>query len=539
MPQTLIQHIEDIARSQHFESILEETADLKDYAIDHNFLDVVVLGQFKAGKSSMINDLLGKEILPVGVLPVTAIITRIFFGNEEKATITFLDGQKVEKPLSDLKDYVTEKRNPENKKQVALVDITLPTLKAFKKLRFIDTPGLGSAFEHNTTVTEKWFNKIAVAFVVISATQPLSKKDIEVITTAAEQSPEVFLVLSKTDLIDTVDQAEVMEFIQNKTREKLNRNFQIFPYSTVNGHGNFRDNIRKNILESLVLNHGKTRQSIYSHKINHLSALTQSYLKIRLQLAGKEENERQNLKNKILDEQLQLQFVQKELNYIAKHYTEETRSKLEKIFLEEKQQTLTHQLQSRLEKDYNQWTGNLYQVARNYEAWLKTNMKKALQEMERNNRPAFQQMLYEAQIHFNHYTTHFRERLNQRIEQVLHVSLPPEEFKVRITPLEKPDISTSWAFESHIDMLWFLVPMRLLRSSFLKSFQRQLPRETEKNLRRLVSILTSNINTAIEQSHGEALNYIRGRLSSIEHLLAQQSSNVKELQRMIVTLEKF
>ncbi len=539
MPQELIQHIEDIAQSQHFESILEETADLKDYAIDHDFLDVVVLGQFKAGKSSLINNLLEKEILPVGVLPVTAIITRIFFGDKEKATITFLDGQKVEKPLSDLKDYVTEKRNPENKKQVALVDISLPSLKAFNKLRFIDTPGLGSAFEHNTTVTEKWFNKIAVAFVVISATQPLSKKDLEVITAAAEQSPEIYLLLSKTDLIDTADQTEVMEFIQNKTREKLTRDFKIFPYSTVNGQGKFRANIRKNILEPLVLNHGKTRHSIYNHKVNHLSALTQSYLKIRLQLAGKEENERTALKNKILDEQLQLQFVQKELNYITKHYAEETRSKLEKIFLEEKQQMLTHLLQNRLEKNYSQWNGNLYQVARNYETWLKTNMKKELQEIERNNRPAFQQMLHEAQIHFNHYTSHFRERLNQRIEQVLHISLPAEEFKVRITPLEKPDISTSWAFESHIDMLWFLVPMRLLRNSFLKSFQRQLPRETEKNLRRLVSILTSNINTAIEQSHTEALNYIRRRLSSIEQLLAQQSSNVKELQRMIDMLEKF
>jgi len=539
MPQELIQHIEDIARSQHFESILEETTDLKDYEIDHDFLDVVVLGQFKAGKSSLINDLLEKEILPVGVLPVTAIITRIFFGDEEKATITFLNGQKVEKPLGDLQNYVTEKRNPENKKQVALVDITLPSLKTFKKLRFIDTPGLGSAFEHNTTVTEKWFNKIAVAFVVISATQPLSKKDLEVITTAAEQSPEVFLVLSKTDLINTVDQAEVMEFIQNKTREKLTRNFKIFPYSTVNSHGKFRASIRKNILESLALNHEKTKYSIYNHKVNHLSALTQSYLKIRLQMAGKEENERQALKNKILDEQLQLQFVQKELHYIAKHYAKETRSKLEKIFLGKNQQALTHLLQNRLEKNYNQWNGNLYQVARNYETWLKTNMKKELQEIERNNRPTFQQMLHEAQVHFNHYTSHFRERLNQRIEQVLHVSLPAEEFNVMITPLEKPDINTSWAFESHIDMLWFLVPMRLLRNSFLKSFQRQLPRETEKNLRRLVSILTSNINTAIEQSYSEALNYIQGRLNSIEQLLAQQSSNVKELQRMIVMLENF
>lgn len=539
MKQTLIQHIENIAKRQHFQTILKDIADLQVFADDDQFLDVVVLGQFKAGKSSLINDLLGKAILPVGVLPVTAVITRIFYGKKENITLTLLDGSQIEIGLKDLPDYVTEKLNPENKKQVYLVDISLPALKTFNNLRFIDTPGLGSAFKHNTTVTENWFNKIGVAFVVISAAQPLSENDLEVIATAAEQSPEVHLVLSKIDLLSKTELEEVAAFLSRETREKLNRTFQVFPYSILNGHEQFKTSIRKNALLPLAGNHGGTRQSIYNHKLKHLVALTKSYLEIRLQMAGKKEDERQILKNKILDEQMQLQFVQKELAYIAQHYEDETRKKLEQIFLKEHYNTLLKKLQDSLKKNYEDWNGNLYAVARNYETWLKQDMKNELQKLERETRPLSEQMLAGAQQHFNHYTSHFRERLNQRIEQVLQVSLPAEEFSVSIDPLKKPDISTSWAFESHIDMLWFLIPMRLLRKTFLKSFLRQLPHETEKNLRRLVSILTKNINKAIEQSHAEALEYIQSRLESIEHLLARQTSDVDELTGFLAELEAF
>jgi hypothetical protein len=254
-------------------------------------------------------------------------------------------------------------------------------------------------------------------------------------------------------------------------------------------------------------------------------------------MAGKKEEERQALKNKILDEQLQLSFVKKELAYISKHYEEQTRTKLEKVFLDEQYPVLLQNLTGRLKQQYAGWKGNLYAIARQYEKWLKDNMKTYLEDFEQQRRPFIENLLSEAQQHFNHYTSHFRERLNQRIEDVLQVSLPAETFSVSVEPPEKPDISTSWAFESHIDMLWFLVPMRLLRQTFLKSFIRQLPRESEKNLRRLISVLTKNINKAIAQSHAEALQYIENRLGNIENLLHQQDSGVEVLSAWIEKLE--
>src|ERR1700683_5639502 len=56
-------------------------------------LNIAIFGRFKAGKSSFLNHLLGAPLLPVGVIPVTSVITKIEFGPEERAEVRFLDGR--------------------------------------------------------------------------------------------------------------------------------------------------------------------------------------------------------------------------------------------------------------------------------------------------------------------------------------------------------------------------------------------------------------------------------------------------------------
>lgn len=537
--QDLLETIQTIAQSQDFQGIFREANDLTQFTQSSQWLDVVILGQFKAGKSSLINSFLQRDVLPVGVLPVTAIITRLIYAPQERTVITRQDGSKFDISLDELSAYVTEKENPENVKKVYLVDVELPELKDFERLRLIDTPGLGSAFKHNTAVTENWFNRIGAAFVVISAAQPLSENDQEVIKTAAEQSPEVYLVLSKTDLLSNAEVEEVMVFLKAKTRESVHRDFRIFPYSIKDAVGKFRKEIQTTVLDHLSQHLVETQQNIFSHKLAHLRSLAQSYLEIRLNLASKKDSERLALKNKILDEQLKLNFIQKELRYISQSYENSTRDELEKELLGHHLKPLQALLKKEFLAEYDQWSGNLYKISRNYEKWLRENMAKSLDNIEKQEHGFANELLAKAQMHFNNYTTHFRERLNHRINEVLHVQLPEEDFQVKVESLERPDIVTSWAFESHIDMLWFLIPMKLFRKTFRKNFVRQLPDEAEKNLRRLISILTKKINKAIKKSYDEALYYITGKLESIEHLLEEQHSGEEEIRSCLNQLAAF
>jgi hypothetical protein len=86
-----------------------------------NQLHLAVLGQMKRGKSSFINALMGEEILPTGVLPVTAVITEIKYGLVPEAVILYSTGAREPVDPETLADYITESGNSGNKKQVASV----------------------------------------------------------------------------------------------------------------------------------------------------------------------------------------------------------------------------------------------------------------------------------------------------------------------------------------------------------------------------------------------------------------------------------
>ena len=104
-----------------------------------NGLDVAVFGRFKAGKSSFLNHLTGRDVLPIGVVPLTAVITRLRFGPVERATVKYLNGAAREIPIEEIHCFVGENENPDNQKQVASVEVELPALQPFAPLQFVET----------------------------------------------------------------------------------------------------------------------------------------------------------------------------------------------------------------------------------------------------------------------------------------------------------------------------------------------------------------------------------------------------------------
>jgi len=80
-----------------------------------NVINVALAGGFKAGKSSFVNSLIGKDVMPVAVLPLTSVITCVKYGAEDRSKVKLLSGKEQDIALSELPEYITEERNPENK----------------------------------------------------------------------------------------------------------------------------------------------------------------------------------------------------------------------------------------------------------------------------------------------------------------------------------------------------------------------------------------------------------------------------------------
>jgi hypothetical protein len=86
---------------------------LVERALEDTF-DVAVIGRVSAGKSSLLNALLGAPILPTGVLPVTSFPTRLRRGPDARLEIAYADGRTEAAPIERVGEFVAEARNPGN-----------------------------------------------------------------------------------------------------------------------------------------------------------------------------------------------------------------------------------------------------------------------------------------------------------------------------------------------------------------------------------------------------------------------------------------
>ncbi len=200
-----------------------------------NQLHLAVLGQMKRGKSSFINALLGAEVLPTGVLPVTAAITEIKYGPTPCATILRTTGQREEVGISTLADYITEAGNPGNKRQVASVEITYPSPFLESGMVLIDTPGIGSTHAHNTQTTEACLERVDAGIVVFSVDPPITEVESQFLREIKEDISKLFFVLNKTDLVSADEASHILRFLEDELIRLQMDSPEIFPLSARQG----------------------------------------------------------------------------------------------------------------------------------------------------------------------------------------------------------------------------------------------------------------------------------------------------------------
>jgi len=210
-------------------------------------IDIAVLGQFKTGKSSFLNSLLGQKVLPVGVIPVTTAITRLQYGEKENITVRHFDGTVTSVPLADIAEFTSEAKNPDNSKNVAIVDIELPSLRKYAGLRLVDTPGLGSVYKYHQSTAENWLPEVGTALLAISADRPLSENDLVFISELTIHTPKIIILLTKADLLSAGQQNEVINFFRQILQKELNRELPVYLYSTKNETNRYKEIIESEI----------------------------------------------------------------------------------------------------------------------------------------------------------------------------------------------------------------------------------------------------------------------------------------------------
>jgi GTP-binding protein EngB required for normal cell division len=235
-------HAERLARARAtLDHCLSATAGL--LRVDHSaceqlrqkFTDMtfnlVVAGQFKRGKSSVLNALLGGAVLPVGVVPLTSIVTVVRFGHKPSAHVELEDGREQIIAIDALDGYVTERGNPRNARHVRQVVVNYPSPWLANGVRLIDTPGIGSVYEHNTDVARRYLPQADAVLFIASADQPLGRAELDFLIGIRDYADKIFCLLNKTDYLTSDELNESLAFAGEQIRATLGSDTPLLPIS--------------------------------------------------------------------------------------------------------------------------------------------------------------------------------------------------------------------------------------------------------------------------------------------------------------------
>jgi hypothetical protein len=164
---------------------------------------VCVVGEFKQGKSSLVNGLLGANVCPVDDDLATSAITLVRYGEQASATVRRRDGQESvaeQIPIEQLGGFVSEHGNPGNEKQVERVEISAPSAILRQGLALVDTPGMGGLGAGHAAATLSFLPFADGLILVSDASAELGAPEVEFLQRAVELCPTVLFAQTKIDL---------------------------------------------------------------------------------------------------------------------------------------------------------------------------------------------------------------------------------------------------------------------------------------------------------------------------------------------------
>ena len=196
-----------------------------------NTLNLVVVGQFKRGKTCLINALLGVDLLPTAVVPLTSIVTVLTYGETLQIDVAFQDGKVQAIAPQELDDYVTEPGNPKNHKNVREVLVNYPSPYLKDGVRLVDTPGVGSVYLHNTDIAYQYLPHSDAALFLLSVDQPISQAELDFLKDVQQYSDKIFFLLNKIDYFTGTEVSESIAFTNQTIREATGLDVQLYPIS--------------------------------------------------------------------------------------------------------------------------------------------------------------------------------------------------------------------------------------------------------------------------------------------------------------------
>lgn len=251
--------------------------------LEDNNLEVALFGRVSSGKSSLLNALLGTDVLPVGVNPITAVPTRLRHGESLHARITFASGRNDEVSIEEFRDLVSETGNPGNQRNVTHALIEIPSARLSQGIVLVDTPGLGSLARRGAAETMAYLPSCDLAILLIDAGATLNDEDLGTLRLLCEGGISAIVLLSKADLLAEADLQRVTAYVEAQVRNELGLKIHVQPVSALPNFAKLLDRFFEQHLLPRFNEARKLRKASVARKIGALRESVIAALETSLQ----------------------------------------------------------------------------------------------------------------------------------------------------------------------------------------------------------------------------------------------------------------
>lgn len=223
--ETIALYVNDILKlSTKYEvkTVSRDLETLKQRIIDDQF-QLVVVGMFSRGKSTFIDALLGKRILPTSKKPTTAVISKVIYNSTPSFYLHYKDGRKPN-PMSEKEflNFTASNTEDDEIRSVELENISFaqvgyPLTFCQNGVVLVDTPGTNDLNQTRVELTYQYLNKADAVIMLLAADQALSIGEVEFLKERIlkNQISDIFFIINRKDtLASPIEEQRVLEFVK-------------------------------------------------------------------------------------------------------------------------------------------------------------------------------------------------------------------------------------------------------------------------------------------------------------------------------------
>jgi GTP-binding protein EngB required for normal cell division len=255
--------------------------------LEDNSFEIAIFGRVSSGKSSLLNGILEADLLPVGVTPITAVPTRLVYGEPPEVHVWFANRSPERFDISQLPDFVAEQLNPGNEKHVTKIIVQFASHRLQDGVSFVDTPGLGSLATRGAAETLAYLPRCDLGVVLVDAGSTLTPDDLQTVQILYDAAIPATVLLSKADLLGAQDRSRVIDYVKDHIKKELSLDLTVHAVSVVSES---RELLTRWFEEDIAPLYSR-RQELKSRSIRRkLGALRQSVeVALRARLRHKEQ----------------------------------------------------------------------------------------------------------------------------------------------------------------------------------------------------------------------------------------------------------